>query len=101
MEQSTQDLLDYLNSELVQYDNQIAEQQTMKTNIDAAISQQEQNILQLQAQKAQLYQSSKLSTLTGRLVVRMVLQPESQKTRKRGTLPQTPFVCPPQWRQIR
>lgn len=53
MEQSTQDLLDYLNSELVQYDNQIAEQQTMKTNIDAAISQQEQNILQLQAQKAQ------------------------------------------------
>ncbi len=53
MVQSTQDLLDYLNGELVQYDNQITEQQTMKTNIDAAISQQEQNILQLQAQKDQ------------------------------------------------
>lgn len=53
MAQSTQDLLDYLNGELVQYDNQITEQQTMKTNIDAAISQQEQNILQLQAQKDQ------------------------------------------------
>lgn len=53
MEQSTQDLLDYLNGELVQYDNQIAEQQTIKTNINAAISQQEQNILQLQAQKDQ------------------------------------------------
>lgn len=53
MAQSTQDLLDYLNGELVQYDNQITEQQTMKTNIDAAISQQEQNILQLQAQKTQ------------------------------------------------
>lgn len=53
MTQSTQDLLDYLNSELTEYDNQIAEQQTMKINIDAAINQQEQNILQLQAQKAQ------------------------------------------------
>ena len=53
MVQSTQDLLDYLNGELVQFDKQITEQQTMKTNIDAAISQQEQNILQLQAQKDQ------------------------------------------------
>jgi septal ring factor EnvC (AmiA/AmiB activator) len=46
-----QALLDYLNSELVQYDNQIDQEKKMKENIDQSIEQQNQTIEQLKKQK--------------------------------------------------
>jgi chromosome segregation ATPase len=50
---SKQELLDYLNSELTQYDNQIDQEKRMIENIDQAIEQQQQTIKQLEDQKAQ------------------------------------------------
>lgn len=50
---SKEDLLNYLNDELVEYDNQIEQEKAMKENIDQAIEQQQQNIKQLEDQKAQ------------------------------------------------
>jgi len=53
MAQSTQDLLDYLNGELVEYDSLIEQEKRMQENIDQAIEQQQQNIKQLEDQKVQ------------------------------------------------
>lgn len=53
MAQSTQDLLDYLNGELVEYDSLIEQEKRMQENINQAIEQQQQNIKQLEDQKVQ------------------------------------------------
>lgn len=50
---SKQQLLDYLNEQLLNYDNLISEQETKKVNLNQAIDQQTQNINSLEQQKVQ------------------------------------------------
>ena len=55
--QSTQDLIDYLNSLNALYTTQITEQQNTKVNLDAAINDQLANIQNFEAQKVQCDQN--------------------------------------------
>lgn len=48
-----QELIDYLNGLLVDYDNSIAQEQQTKNNLDQAIQQQENNIAYFEDQKTQ------------------------------------------------